>query len=544
MKHGDGLDAQTLQAVLDTIGVVADRRLGKERRLQLDADDEFPAELVAEMLGPDVGLHLVYLPEIDGGIGGGVRDVLQVSEKLGRIDLGVSTALLAITLGADPIFVGGTREQRARWLGRIAAEGLIVAYGVTEPAAGSNVAALQTTAEPVLDDAGEVTAYRLDGTKQFISNGGVAALYTVLAKAPGGPSFFVIERGTPGLSSGPPEEKLGIRASNTTQVILEDVVVPADQLLGLEEGRGLEQANEVFGYTRLQVAAFGLGAGEEALSRAVAYSREREQFGALLRDKQGFTHKLLVPHAVRLQAARAYAQEIADRMDADEPGLQVEGSVAKYFATEAGKAAADAAIQAHGGYGYTREYEVEKIWRDVRVTTIYEGTSEIQQNIIGAFRWRSVVRSKGGFYRDMAAALRELGEEGAAAGAPRAAAAADAMAETVLAAHRARLPRQQHVLFELARLMAEVEPAVALCRKAARPGVRPTWLPAASRLHADSAAREVAFGGLGLLQGSGKLDDETLAAWREAVGFDALVAADPDHLEDMDRVAELLTADG
>ncbi len=150
---------------------------------------------------------------------------------------------------------------------------------MTEPEAGSNVARLKTVAEPILDDDGEVRAYRIDGTKQFITNGGVAQIYTVLVRTPGGPSFFVIERETPGFSVGAPEHKHGIRASNTTQIIMEGVEVPADHLLGLTEGQGLHQANEVFGFTRLMVAAFGLGAGEEALHRSIAYGLERIQFG-------------------------------------------------------------------------------------------------------------------------------------------------------------------------------------------------------------------------------------------------------------------------
>ena len=371
-----GLDDETLGFVLQTLRTVTERRLDKTTRLHLDEDDEFPLDLINEMLGPELGLHLLFLPEEVGGLGGGGRDLFRVSEEMARVDLGVATAFLAIALGVDPIIVGGTAEQKQRWLGRIADEGLIVAYGVTEPEAGSNVARLKTEAVPVADADGAVKAYRISGAKQFITNGGVAQIYTVLARAPGGPSFFVVERDTPGFEVGEPEHKHGIRASNTTSLVFDGVEVPADHLLGLEEGRGLEHANAVFGFTRLMVAAFGLGAGEEALARAVAYGRERIQFGEPLLAKQGFTHKLIVPHAVRLEAARAYCEWVADRLDSGEPGLQVEGALAKLFASEVGNAVADAAIQAHGGYGYTHEYEIEKIRRDVRITTIYEGTSE------------------------------------------------------------------------------------------------------------------------------------------------------------------------
>jgi alkylation response protein AidB-like acyl-CoA dehydrogenase len=507
-----GLDDETLGFVLQTLKTVTERRLDQDTRLHLDEEEEFPIELVNEMLGPELGLHLLFLPEEVGGLGGGGRDLFRVSEEMARVDLGVATAFLAIALGVDPIIVGGTDEQKQHWLGRIAEEGLIVAYGVTEPEAGSNVARLKTVAEPIVDDEGAVRAYRIEGTKQFITNGGVAQIYTVLARTPGGPSFFVIERETPGFSVGAPEKKHGIRASNTTQIVMEGVEVPADHLLGLVEGKGLEQANEVFGFTRMMVAAFGLGAGEEALARAVAYGLERIQFGEPLYRKQGFTHKLIVPHAIRLEASRAYCEEVAERLDAGEPGMQVEGAVAKLFATEAGNAAADAAIQALGGYGYTHEYEVEKIRRDVRITTIYEGTSEIQQNIIGTHRWRMVVKTRGGFYRDMATSLRELGTGEAAA------LAADAMAETVLACHAKKLPREQWVMFELARLAAEVETAVVAARRAANDqSPRSDLSLPCARLHAGAAARDVVVTGLRLLRACGRHDEDEIEAYREAI---------------------------
>ena len=534
MRQHAGLDDDSLGFVLQTLKTVGERRLDRATRLRLDEEDRFPSELVQELVGPEVGLHLLFLPEEVGGLGGGGRDLFRVSEEMARLDLGVATAFLAIALGVDPIIVGGTDEQRRHWLGRIAEEGLIVAYAVTEPEAGSNVARLATEATPVDGEGGAPRAYRLTGTKQFITNGGVAQIFTVLARTPGGPSFFVVERGAPGVSVGLPEKKHGIRASNTTQVILDGVEVPADRLLGLVEGKGLEQANQVFGFTRLMVAAFGLGAGEEALQRAIDYGHERVQFGEPLFRKQGFTHRLIVPHVVRLEAARAYCEDVARRLDAGGEGLQVEGAIAKYFATEAGNAAADAAIQAHGGYGYTHEYEVEKIRRDVRITTIYEGTSEIQQNIIGTHRWRVAVKTQGAFYRDLASALRERGTGEAAA------LAAEALGETILACHSKRLPREQYVLMELARLAAEVETAVALAHKAAAGGRKAELLMACARLHGGAAAREVAMTALRLLHGSGRFDDAEIADFRSRVRFEDLLASAAGELELMDRVVAVL----
>ena len=202
-------------------------------------------------------------------------------------------------------------------------------------------------------------------------------------------------------------------------MLLQDVVIPAENIVGEREGEGLKQANEVFGFTRLMVAAFGLGAGQAALERAIAYSKQRKQFGTYLAEKQGFTHKLLVPNSVRLAAAQAYIEYVADLLDGGNTDRQVEGSVAKLFATEAGNVAADHAVQALGGYGYCVDFEVEKIRRDARILTIYEGTSEIQQSIIGLFRMRETVRSKGRFYTRMAdevEAVRRRGRPGRGAG--------------------------------------------------------------------------------------------------------------------------------
>jgi alkylation response protein AidB-like acyl-CoA dehydrogenase len=369
------------------------------------------------MLGPDVGLHLAFLPVEYGGMGGGAYDIYRLSCEFAKIDLGLATSMLAVALGTDPIRVGCTEAQRQRWLPRIANEGLLVAYAVTEPEAGSNVQNIKTEARPITDADGHVTHYQLTGVKQFISNGSIADLYTVLAKAPGGPTFFIVERATPGLKAGKHEVKHGIRLSDTAQVLLQDVLVPADQLVGEREGEGLKQANEVFGYTRLMVAGFGLGAGFAALDKAIAYSKQRRQMGTLLCEKQGFTHKLLVPNSVRLAAAQAYIEQVADLIDSGSENRQVEGAVAKLFATEAGNVAADDAVQALGGYGYCVDFEVEKIRRDARILRIYEGTSEILQNIIGIFRMRESVRSKGRFYGDMAAEVEPFADAGGPAAA-------------------------------------------------------------------------------------------------------------------------------
>ena len=453
--------------VVQTLRKVVERELPASRILELDAKDEFPADSIQKLLSPDVGLHLIFLPEEVGGLGGGARDICRVSEEMAAADLGVATAFLAICLGTDPILVGGTPEQKEKWLTRIATEGMIVAYGVTEPEAGSNVAGIQTSADPILDADGNITAYRLNGTKQFITNGGVAQLYTILAKTPGGLSFFVVERPTDGLSVGNHEDKHGIRASNTTGVVMEDVEVPADQLIGLVEGQGLKQANAVFGYTRLMVGAFGLGGGQAPLDLALAYGKTREQFGAPLIEKEGYLLKLLVENWIDLEAGRAYNEQTALAIDMGNHDLGTEGSISKYWCTEAGNRAADASIQALGGYGYTREYMVEKMRRDVRITTIYEGTSEIQQSIISMYRWKQTVRSKGGFYDDLASGLDELHGQDDRVGADIVAASLRGLNRIVQFMHACRLTRHQIVMFTFADMITICEVADAYCRKAA-----------------------------------------------------------------------------
>jgi alkylation response protein AidB-like acyl-CoA dehydrogenase len=368
---------RTTESILRDLKDYAERVLTPRFLLDLDERGEFPHQVLRDLYDPALlGLHLLFIPKQYGGMGASAHDVCRVSEALAGIDLGIATGLLATFLGTDPLLVGGTEAQKQRWMTRIAREGLLVACAATEAQAGSDLAAMQTRAEPVLEE-GKVAAYRLTGRKQSITNGSVAALYTVLALAPGGPSWFLVQRNAEGLSHGKPENKHGIRASNTSALLLDGVVVPSEALLGEVEGRGLEQAQSVFGYTRLMVAAFGLGAGLAALRKAVEYSRVRVQGGSALSEKQAFTHKLTVPNLVRLEAARAYIEWTAGRFDAGGESVGTEGSVAKYLATEAGNRAAEDAIQALGRCGYAREYGVEKLKRDVRITTIYEGTSEM-----------------------------------------------------------------------------------------------------------------------------------------------------------------------
>ena len=322
-----GLDAESRQMVVETVHQLSKKLLTREKILEWDKHEVFPEAEVREMLGPEIGLQLLFIPEEYGGMGGGARDCCAVTREMAKICLGVGTAFFAIQLGTDPILVGATHEQKENWLGRIAEGQTLVAYAVTEPEAGSNLSSLKTKAEPITGADGQVTGYKITGSKQFISTGGYADIVTVLANTPDGPSFFVVEKGMPGFTQHKGEEKHGIRASNTSPLTFDSVEVPVGNLVGGEPGKGLKQANQVFGYTRLMVASMGLGAGEAAMEIAIPYAKERIQFGTPLSEKQGYTHKLIIPNVVRLAAAEAFIEETATRLDSGEPDLKAEGSI-------------------------------------------------------------------------------------------------------------------------------------------------------------------------------------------------------------------------
>jgi len=550
------ITSKTLKLSLKSLKDFAKKRLPDEVLRELDERDECPLDIVRHMCSPDkLGIQLLFIPEEFGGMGGNAFDVYCVCEEMARIDLGVATAVLATFLGSDPITVGATPQQKKIWLTRIAEEGLLFAYGATEPEAGSDLGSLKTTADPVIDPVnndGRVVGYRINGNKQWISNGGIAGAYTVLANTPSGPSWFIVEQGAKGFTHDKPEDKHGIRLSNTAALAFSDVYVDADRLVGGVEGQGLNQAQAVFGYTRLMVAAFGLGAGWAALDRAIPYSTKRIQAGAPLSEKQGYTHKLIVPHVVRLEAARSYIEETAERIDGGVEGsLNTEGAIAKYMATEAGNAAAEASIQALGGYGYTHEYMVEKISRDVRITTIYEGTSEIMEMTISRDRWQSHLKTRGQHYHERAKEFEGLHARQPNVGANIAALALHALAEIMEKARVARLTRYQHILLRLGELIAYAECAGSLSRRAAllaegklneKASRRfdATALAAISRVFAREAALKVGEEGLRWVIGAGGIPDAEIGNFETNLGLPAIHRAQSGLISDLDYVADVL----
>src|SRR5690349_16991788 len=546
------ISKKTLKLSVKSLKDFAKKQLPDEHLIELDARDECPIEIVRHMCNPDqLGIQLLFVPEEYGGFGGGAFDVYVVCEEMARIDLGIATSVLATFLGSDPITVGATPEQKKQWLSKIADEGILFAYGATEPEAGSDLGSLKTTADRVMQD-GRIAGYKINGSKQWISNGGVADAYTILANTPAGPSWFIVEKGAKGFSHDEPEDKHGIRLSNTAALSFTDVYVDLDRLVGGVEGQGLNQAQAVFGYTRLMVAAFGLGAGWSALDRAIPYSTKRIQAGGPLSEKQGYTHKLIVPNVARLEAARAYIEETAERIDAGEGSLNTEGAIAKYMATEAGNLAADASIQALGGYGYTHEYMVEKIKRDVRITTIYEGTSEIMEMTISRDRWQVHLKTRGQYYHEQARKFEATHTQHANVGANVAALALHALAEVMERARVNRLTRYQHVLLRLGELIAYAECAGSLARRAALMAegklnekasqrFNAAELAVVSRVFAREAALKVAEDGLRWIIGAEPQgNDAELAAFEKSIGLVAIHRAQAGLISDMDTLSDVL----
>lgn len=541
--HPNDTGSASLAKLYAAIEQLRQRFFTQQQILEYDQKEIFPEQAIRAMFQPQFGLQRVFIPRAYGGLEGSTHECCEICRTLAGVCLGVSTAFLSVLLGAQPLLVGGTETQKQKWLGAIANGHALAACAVTEADSGSNLSAIQTTAQPQSDQHGNVIGYRINGAKKFISTGGYADFMTVLAKTPQGPAFFVVEKGTQGLVRGQSEQKHGIRASDTTPLIFNNVFTPLDHLVGGAPGQGLKQAAQVFGYTRLMVAAMAVGAGEKAIKIAQDYACKRIMFGTPLVAKQGYTHKLIVPNMARLQAAEAYIHATAARFDAGETDLAVEGSIAKLFASEVADRAADAAMQALGGYGYLAPYEVEKIKRDVRITRIYEGTSEIQQSIIGALRWKQNQTSQGAFYHALSREMEQI-----EASAPNATGARyyGMAANTINAAFKLvndhRLTTQQHIMFLLADMITWVEIGCSLARKALK-SVQSGDKDAAmishlSNIFAYETAQLVADNMQTIVRGSGVLDPAAASAFLKDIALDELAASASNVIKAMDAVAD------
>jgi alkylation response protein AidB-like acyl-CoA dehydrogenase len=363
--------------MIETARTIALEKI-KPVRERYDEKEEFPWEIVKEFAQAD--LCGVYIPEEYGGFGKGIMGLVLVVEELCKVDGAIALSLAATALGALPILIAGNDDHKKKYLPDIASGKKLAAFGLTEANAGSDATGMTTTA------AKDGDYYALNGTKCFITNGGDAETYTIFAKtnpARGarGISCFIVEKGTPGFEFGKKEKKMGIRASSTRELIFNNCRVRKDQLLG-KEGHGLMIAQATLDNSRPGVAAQALGIAAGALDEAVDYARKRVQFGQPIASFQGVQH-MLADMATEVEAARALLYASARMIDAGaEKRTSKESAMAKLFCSEVAMKVTTNAVQILGGYGYSREYPVEKMMRDAKITTLYEGTSQIQKNEI------------------------------------------------------------------------------------------------------------------------------------------------------------------
>ncbi|MCA6069950.1 MAG: acyl-CoA dehydrogenase family protein [Endomicrobium sp.] len=363
--------------MIETARTIAVEKM-KPVREHYDEKEEFPWDIVKEFAQAD--LCGVYIPEEYGGFGKGIMGLVLVVEELCKVDGAIALSLAATALGTLPILIAGNEEQKKKYLPDIASGKKLAAFGLTEANAGSDATGMITTA--VKDG----NYYILNGTKCFITNGGDAETYTIFAKtnpARGarGISCFIMEKGIPGFEFGKKEKKMGIKASSTRELVFNNCRVHKDQLLG-KEGHGLMIAQATLDNSRPGVAAQALGIAAGALDEAVAYARKRVQFGQAIASFQGIQH-MLADMATEVEAARALLYASARMIDSGtEKRTSKESAMAKLFCSEVAMKVTTNAVQIFGGYGYSREYPVEKMMRDAKITTLYEGTSQIQKNEI------------------------------------------------------------------------------------------------------------------------------------------------------------------
>jgi butyryl-CoA dehydrogenase len=358
------------------------RQIAEEKivpvRAQYDEKDEYPWEVIKVLAQSDmIGL---FIPEEYGGLGKGCLELCIAIEELSRACVGISTTYASNALGTYPILLFGSPEQKKKYLPDIAAGKRLVAFGLTEANAGSDVGGIQTTAKL------EGNEYVLNGTKQWITNGGEAEIYTIIAitdraKGPRGASAFIVEKGTPGFTFGKKENKMGIRASSTRELVFDNCRIPKENIIA-KEGIGFIVAMKTLDSSRTGVGAQGLGVAQGAFEEAVKFARERHQFGHPIISFQAIQH-MLADMATQIEAARALIYSVARYVDSGAKDVSKESAMAKTFATDMAMKVTVDALQVMGGAGYMKEYPVEKMMRDAKILQIYEGTNQIQRNVIG-----------------------------------------------------------------------------------------------------------------------------------------------------------------
>jgi alkylation response protein AidB-like acyl-CoA dehydrogenase len=364
------------QMIKDLAKKIADEKIAPVA-IQYDEEGIFPHNIVKILA--DSGLPGVYIPEEYGGFGGGVFEMSLVVEELSRACGGIALSFAGTGLGIYPIILFGLDEQKKKYLPYIASGEKLAAFGLTEADAGSDAAGIRTTA--VLDG----DNYILNGTKQWITNGGEADIYTIIActnRARGARGFsaFIVEKGTPGFSFGKKENKMGIRASCTCELVFENCKIPKENLIS-REGMGFLIAMKTLDRTRPGVAAQALGIAQGAFDEALKYSRERVQFNQAISSFQAIQH-MLSDMAIQIEASRCLVYQTCKHIDSGEKNITMESAMAKVMASDVAMKVTTDAVQILGGYGYMKEYPVEKRMRDAKITQIYEGTNQIQRNVI------------------------------------------------------------------------------------------------------------------------------------------------------------------
>ena len=346
-------------------------------RAKLDEEEEFPWDIMKDL--GDTDMFRVFIPEEYDGLGGGSLELCLVVEELSRACPGVAISYAGSLLGSFTILKYGTEEQKRKYLPDIASGKKLAAFAVTEDEAGSDIGNIKTTATRT--DKG----YVINGTKQFITNGGEAELYTVIAltdpaKGVRGASALVVEKDTPGFSFGRKEKKMGIRTSATRELVFNNCLVPAGNIIG-REGMGFIMTMKLFDYTRPGIAAQAVGIAQGALGAAIDYARKRIQFGHPIISFQAVQH-MLANMATDLEAARALVYAVARAIDGSSRGFAKESAMAKIFASDMAMRVTTDAVQMFGGVGYMRDYPVEKMMRDAKITQIYEGANQVLRNAI------------------------------------------------------------------------------------------------------------------------------------------------------------------
>jgi alkylation response protein AidB-like acyl-CoA dehydrogenase len=358
-------------------------------RAELDETGEFPWEVIKTLAQSD--MFGLFIPEQYGGLGKGCFELCIVVEELSRACVGISTSYAANALGSFPILLFGTEEQKNKYLPDIAAGKKLVAFGLTEANAGSDAGGIQTSAKL------EGNEYVLNGTKQWITNGSIADIYTIIAitdrsKGARGASAFIVEKGTPGFTFGKKENKMGIRASVTTELVFDNCRVPKENLLS-RDGMGFIVAMKTLDASRTGVGAQGLGVAQGAFDEAVKFARQRVQFGHPIISFQAIQH-MLADMAIEIEAARSLIYSVARFIDSGAKDVSRESAMAKTYATDVGMRVTTNALQVMGGSGYMKEYPVEKMMRDAKILQIYEGTNQIQRNVIGQAIIREAAKIK------------------------------------------------------------------------------------------------------------------------------------------------------